>query len=534
MKKLVISFALVIFFVNLALAGGILTNTNQSAQFVRMLSRNASTDLDAVYFNPAGLMVMENGFYFGVHNQTIFQTKTVVSGNPLLLYDNEYIGDVKAPVFPTAFAVYKTDKYALSLGFGPNGGGGSADFATGLPSFESNFAKLVPALSSLSALGFPVEAYDVDIKFEGTSVFWGIQLGLSYKLSDAFSVYGGARYMPSKNTYAGSMTNIKLGPSDNLQNANTYLTNAATYATGMGTTLSATASGLAPLIAGGAGTLTISQAQALGLIPAATAAQLTGGLISLGVPSAQASAMNFTQVQATYSAAGTQMTTTGATLAANASQLVDKEVDVEQTGTGFTPILGANIHLEKLNVGLKYEFKTKLKLVNDTKVDDVGMFPDGKKVHSDMPAIFALGADYKISDKLKASLSYNLYFDKDVNWGLNIYNEQRTIDNNYFEIALGVEYAVSEKLTLSCGAMNSNTGVSEAYQSDFSYSNDSYTGGLGFSYKINDKLTLDAGFMYTSYVNDEKSFAPEGLPSYTEDYDKKTTTFAVGIGYKIF
>ena len=534
MKKLVISPALVIFFVNLALAGGILTNTNQSAQFARMLSRNASTDLDAVYFNPAGLMVMENGFYFGVHNQTIFQTKTIVSGNPLLMYDNEYIGDVKAPVFPTAFAVYKADKYAVSLGFGPNGGGGSADFATGLPSFESNIAKLVPALSALSALGFPVQAYDVDIKFEGTSVYWGIQLGLSYKLSDAFSVYGGARYLPSKNTYAGSMTNIQLGPTGNLQSGSTYLTNASATATGLGATLTATATSLNPLVQGGAGSYTIPQAQGAGLIDATTAAQLLEGLASLGVPSAQASAMNFTQVQATYSAAGTQMAGTGATLAASASALVDKEVDTEQTGTGFTPILGANIHLDKLNIGLKYEFQTKLELENSTTVDDLGMFPDGQKTRSDLPAILAIGADYKVTDKFKASFSYNLYFDKNVDWGKNIYGQTRTIDNNYYEIALGVEYALNEKLTLSCGAMNSNTGVSEAYQSDFSYSNDSYTGGLGFSYKINEKLILDAGFMYTSYVNAEKSFAPEGLPSYTEDYDKKTTTFAVGIAYQIF
>ncbi|HBL78323.1 MAG: hypothetical protein A2W90_16300 [Bacteroidetes bacterium GWF2_42_66] len=529
MKKLVLLPALVVCVVNLALAGGILTNTNQSAQFVRMLSRNASTDLDAVYFNPAGLMVMENGFHFGVHNQTIFQKKTIVSENPLLMYDNEYIGDVKAPVFPTAFAVYKTDKYALSLGFGPNGGGGSATFDTGLPSFEGNIAKLVPALSSLSALGFPVQAYDVDINFEGTSVFWGIQLGLSYKVSDAFSVYGGARYLPSKNTYAGTMTNIQLGPTGDLQNGSAYLTEAATYATGLGNTLKATATSLNPIISGGAGSYTIPQAQSAGIISAAQAQQLTGGLVSLGVSSTQASAMPFTQVQATYSAAGTQMLGTGTTLAANASNLGDKEVDTEQTGTGFTPILGANIHLEKLNIGIKYEFETKLELENKTTVDDMGLFPDGKKTRSDLPAILAIGADYKVTDKLKASLSYNLYFDKGVDWGLNIYNEQRTIDKNYVEIALGAEYAVSDKLALSIGAMSSNMGVDEAYQSDFSYSNDSYTGGLGFSYKLSEKLILDAGFMYTAYVKDEKDFG-----TYKESYDKRTIVGAIGIAYKIF
>ena len=130
MKKLTLFAALFMLF-QVAFAGGILTNTNQSAQFVRLLSRNASTTFDAVYFNPAGLMKMDNGLYFSVHNQSIYQTRTITTTAPL--NNKEFIGDVAAPLFPTAFAVYKMDNLAFSLGFGPNGGGGSADYKTGLP-----------------------------------------------------------------------------------------------------------------------------------------------------------------------------------------------------------------------------------------------------------------------------------------------------------------------------------------------------------------------------------------------------------------
>lgn len=118
MKKFVVSFATLLLLLNMAFAGGILTNTNQSAQFARMMSRNASIDMDAVYFNPAGVMMMEDGLHFAFHNQSIFQKKTITSGNPLLLHDKEFIGDVKAPVFPSVFGVYKKDKLAISLGFG--------------------------------------------------------------------------------------------------------------------------------------------------------------------------------------------------------------------------------------------------------------------------------------------------------------------------------------------------------------------------------------------------------------------------------
>ena len=71
MKKSAVLLCGMILSMSNAFAGGILTNTNQSAQFARMLSRNASIDLDAVYFNPAGLTQLENGFYFGLQNQSI-------------------------------------------------------------------------------------------------------------------------------------------------------------------------------------------------------------------------------------------------------------------------------------------------------------------------------------------------------------------------------------------------------------------------------------------------------------------------------
>ena len=45
-------------------AGGILTNTNQSAHFIRMVARDASVQIDAAYTNPAGLVKLNDGFHF--------------------------------------------------------------------------------------------------------------------------------------------------------------------------------------------------------------------------------------------------------------------------------------------------------------------------------------------------------------------------------------------------------------------------------------------------------------------------------------
>lgn len=60
MKRLTFVFALSMQ-LTLSFANGLLTNTNQSTQFVRMMSRNASLGIDGVYYNPAGLIKLEDG-----------------------------------------------------------------------------------------------------------------------------------------------------------------------------------------------------------------------------------------------------------------------------------------------------------------------------------------------------------------------------------------------------------------------------------------------------------------------------------------
>jgi long-chain fatty acid transport protein len=68
MRKLLTSIASMLITGSI-IAGGLVTNTNQSASWVRLPARNASVGIDAAYFNPAGLMKLENGFHLSVSNQ---------------------------------------------------------------------------------------------------------------------------------------------------------------------------------------------------------------------------------------------------------------------------------------------------------------------------------------------------------------------------------------------------------------------------------------------------------------------------------
>src|ERR1035437_1724569 len=209
MRKL-LTFVVSLFITGSLLAGGLVTNNNQSAMFTRLQNRNASTDIDAVYFNPAGLTKLGNGFFVSINNQTITQTQKVISSYPFLNgAPKEYVGDVKAPLFPGVYVVYNTGKLSLSAGFNPIGGGGGAEYKTGLSTFEMPIS-VIPA--SLSAQGIPTSQYSADIYFKGSSAYMGYQGNVGYKISDKISVAVGMRFVSASNKYKGHINSISINP----------------------------------------------------------------------------------------------------------------------------------------------------------------------------------------------------------------------------------------------------------------------------------------------------------------------------------
>ncbi|MCJ7644133.1 MAG: hypothetical protein MUP28_06610 [Candidatus Aminicenantes bacterium] len=423
----------------------ILTNSNQSAQYFRLLSRNPSTDIDAVYYNPAGLTKLANGWHFSLSNQTIFQEKKIDNAFPLL-NNGKYTGKTTVPFFPNVYAVYKKDRLALSLGFGPNSGGGSADYSRGLPSFETAIASL-PVL--LTSMGIPTTQYAADIAFKGSSVFLGFQANASYALSDVISVAAGIRYIQAKNTYEGAIKNIRINAS------------------------------IPPYI------------------------NPTAQLIS--------AAQFFTQIGQP----------------ALAMSVGDKTVDAEQTGTGWTPILSLNLSpIDGLNISAKYEFITKLELLNNTAKDDTGMFPDGLKTNRDIPAILSLGVSYALTPRWRALVSFNQFFDKNVNWD----GQEKLINKYTYELSIGTDFDLSDMLTISAGYLRTQFGLSKDYQTDLGFELSADSVALGARLKLG-KLDLDLGGLYTFYKDDKITLQSPIFGAYSESYKKTNVGFAVGLGY---
>lgn len=532
------------------MAGGILTNSNQSAAYARMLARNASLGLDGVYYNPAGLTKLGNGFHLSLNNQSIFQVKDVKNNYPFLngAPDTKYRGDVKAPFFPGIYAVYKANKFAFSFGFNPVGGGGGAKYDKGLPSFETGIADIVPSLMSK---GIPTTKYSADINFEGTSIFFGYQGGVSYEINDMVSVFGGLRYVTAKNTYKGGISNIMINPNypafgstftGGMVKANTFFTAGAATLNALASGATQYVAGLQPIVTGGGGAVLLANGTSVGLT-AAQVAQIQQILGAAGLTPTQIGQQTIASSQGILSVAAPGFTANANTMSGYAGATNDIEVDATQKGTGYTPILGVNLTLaEKLTLAVKYEFKTKLELTNETKVDGSGMFPDGAKTRSDMPAMLAVGASYPITNKLTASAGLIYYFDKSADYGRkdtlgNFVTNKSVIDKNYYELSMGLEYNITDKFLVSGGYLLAKTGVTKSYQNDLSYSLTSNTVGLGAQYKVSPAIALNIGGLMTFYKDGDKTFNHKlGTTTYvpvTETYSKSNWLLAIGIDINI-
>ncbi len=539
MKKILLSFLGFFVAMNLVFAGGLVTNTNQSAAWARMLVRDASTSIDAVYFNPAGLTKLSDGFHLSLSNQSIFQDRTITN-DFTYLNNHEFAGTVAAPFFPDIYAAYKKGKFAVSFGFNVIGGGGSAVFDAGVPMIEVPISTLVPNFAP------SVTAYSDSVNFTGKSVYYGFQAGVSYAINDMISVYLGARFVMAKNSYVGDVNGIMVTTGAGKVRADVFMNNAAVPLNGAGDAMQ-------PLIAGGAGGFTFAQVEGAGYITPTERAQLEGGLLQLGYNQAQIDLMPISTAQSIYYGTADKLT-------ANATLMANQSADVKQTGSGITPIIGVNLSFmeNKVNIGMKYEFQTNMELTNKTPANKgfatgltntgakIEMFPDGAKTNADMPAQLTIGLNYKITDKFSAQIGYHNYFDKNTGWAdKKIINPNtpppdsimvNVIDKNYWELGLGFEYNITDQLLVSAGYLRAQTGVNKYYQSDLSYSLSSNTFGLGGAYKINDKLTLQLGGYYTAYLPTNVGGSEtlgNGVTTlaYNSKYEKSNFAFAVGLDF---
>lgn len=451
-----------------AMAGGLLTNTNQSVHFLRNPARDASTQIDAVYTNPAGLVKLTDGFHFSFNNQSAFQTREITSTSPIFKYNGgsevrQFNAKASAPIIPSLQGAYKKGNWVLSGSLAITGGGGKATFDRGLPSFESTIGSTTSILTRSATTFLP---YTDDSFMKGSSFIIGGQLGGTYKINESFSAYAGFRLNVVSNKYEGYLRDFQVSSLA----GNTYSTFAAAY-----------------------------------------------GTVSAQIAALQAAGQSIPEALVKANS--------GAAFAAQAASQNGVRLESSQSGWGVAPIIGFNYNWnDKLNIGAKYEFRTSLEVENDTKVDDTGLFKNGVNTPHDIPAYFSIGASYKILPALTASAGYHHFFDSDA----KMTDDKQKYAGSTNEYLAGVEYQINRMFLISAGAQITDYGVQDAYQRDLSFAVSSYSVGIGGAVNVSEKVRINVGYFWTNY--DTYTKTPGGNTA-QDIFTRTNKVFGAGIDF---
>ena len=469
MRKIIAFVAFAALVITTAQAGGLMTNTNYHIAFDRMMARGATFDIDAAYSNPAGLAWGHEGWQLSLNFQKPWQNRDIACNGV------KYEGVASAPIVPALFASYKHDRWALSSMIGIVGSGGFVKYDNGVPMFNALLGGVVTSVTqSLNQLtqGFaPIVTPDkFDSEMKGKQYIYGAQLNFTYKILDNFSAAAGLRVNYYDGYYRGHVTAMKD-------------------------------------------------------LPAFSS-------------------------QAIY-------------------ELASLALDVDQKGWGFTPMLSVNFHQGPLTLTARYEFRTKIETKNETnslsatlnsdqlivaplaQLVAAGKLPaetatamatqikstvesglatytapyqDGARARYDMPALLSVAAGYEFTPKLRATLEYHFFDDKNAKMANDRQNE---LTHGTHEFLAGVEYDINDKFTVSCGGQRTDYGLSDGYQQNTSFACDSYSIGLGGAWNINEKLRLNAGYFISIYSDYDKQ------TSYgVETYSRTNNVIGLGIDYK--
>lgn len=493
-------------------AGGLLTNTNQNIAFNRNFARVGAIGIDGVYFNPAGVAFLDQGFHLSLNFQNVYQTRQITSAFSIPAFANTpyeypftlnggdktdgskfYEGKASVPILPSFQVAYNKDKWSFQAGFGLTGGGGKASFNEGLPSFERQIA-ILPALINQQLPTFstllgqqetPATSYSMQSYMSGHQYNFGLQLGVAYKINENLSVFGGARFNYIYNKYEGNITNISADVNGNSQNLYEYFGSKAKLLTEKAAALQAQA--VAAKTQADA-----YQAQANAATDPTAKAQLQAAADQYAAGAQQASA-------------GAKLVSAGADKLNSSKELVkDRYVEVSQRGWGITPILGIDYRTGKWNFAARYEFTTKFNIENNTKRDDTQKYENGVNTPNDIPGILALGVQYEVLKNLRVMAGYNHYFDKDARMDNN---KQRFLKHNTQEFLAGVEWDINPSVTVSAGGQRTLYGLGDGkYLTDLSFVTSSYSFGVGAKIKVAKNAHLNVAYFFTNYSKFTKNY----------------------------
>ena len=491
-----------------AMAGGLLTNTNQSVAFLRNPAREGAIGIDGVYSNPAGVAMMKDGLHLELNWQSAWQTRTINTTCPLFslgVQNNgettkKFKGNAEAPVLPSILAAYNKNRWSFQFGFALNGGGGKCEFENGLGSFESAVGMIADKLSPFGAQGYDANSY-----MQGKQYYFGFTLGAAYRIIDQpkqkLSVYGGMRVLYGSASYKAKISDIMVKTANGMVPFGTFLDATDAY---ISSNLATINENLPKINAG------LAQLEPVKDVP--------GYKEQYDKLSAQ-------KVQLE----GAKAQLEGAQPQVNALGVYREGVNLQsdQSDFGFAPIVGVDYQIGNFNFAAKYDFRVKMAMENESTVKEahaipaVNKFRDGTSVREDAPALLAVGAQWAIIPSLRVNAAYHYFFDKE---SKKYQDEQEKLKGGTNEYLGGIEYDVIDKLTVSGGFQITRYGLSDEFMNDMSFVTDSWSFGFGLKYQVSDRVAINAAYFKTCYDHYKTE-----TPEISNDFTRTNRVAGVGV-----
>ena len=459
---------------------------NSTAVALRDPARQASTDVDAAIYNPAGTAFLEEGFHVSLNGLYSFQ--------PLYSFrqqDDKAVDVHDERITRTAPSVqiaWKNGRFSVSASLANEGNLGKWTCTSGSIPFDSFLQALsqhggykdimdklnsqLLALNALVAVAGYGEALDMvwedEYRLGSSNMVYSMnniaaRLGAACAVNDKFSVYAGAK------------VNYLTRYTDVLPQLQVYR---------------------------------VSSNQSW-------------------------AAKDYFLSKADFIEKGTE-TLAGDAQLAEAFREKATELNVQSSGTetnhsgwGVTPILGVDFCVGDINIGAKYEFPT---------IVDTEDWVDFK-----LPSNLSLGLDWRLLDNLNIAFGGTAYFKIDDGYGYRAKQRSNKVSGN---VGLSASYSPVKKLLLSIGQSYENYSGYWHFvgPEDMEISGrHRYVTSLGCAYDFTDRLQLNMGgnigyapsiidnHITMNFDNDGSVFTVNCPVSY---YTNMKYNVAVGVNYR--
>lgn len=460
---------------------------NATAVALRDPARQASIEVDAALYNPAGTAFLQDGFHVSLNGLYAYQplySFSLLNNKASDVHDERIMN-----IMPSVQLAWKNGRFAVSASFSDEGNMGRWTCAKGSIPYDVFLQGLEQSMGLENSLD------ELNSNFQlmnALLMFVGYDKELDVELDDAYRV-GSADFVQSMHNYT-----TRLGATYAVSNnMSVYVGAKLNYLTRYTSIL--------PQIQ-------IYRASTKQSWEAVSYLSSKAELLKQGTDAFEP--------QPELSEEFRDM----------ANSVAEAQIDAvtnSHSAMGVTPVVGFDYNWGRVNIGAKYEFQTVI--CNEE-------WSDFK-----LPSNLSLGADWAILDNLSMALGGTAYFRTDDDYGIRGNIVPDKVDGN---IALSVSYSPVKNLLLSVGQSYENySGLwSSVTSEDMEIPNLSrFSTSLGGAYDITERLQLNLGGSIgytpaivnndvTMNINDGESTTAVLCPvSY---YTNIKYNIAVGVNYR--